>query len=314
MNNSMNNELTFLEKEKKWTGFGEDVSNTSSSGEALEKAGLNWKIAQQDVFTMGPDGSMKLVPHTRCNVRVEDGKTLGIVGDRYRVCQNEDAFAFTDSLLGSGVRYDRAGSFYGGRRIWLSATLPPENIMGDEVQPYLVFVNTHDGSGAVRVAITPHRIVCSNAINFALRTANRFWAVIHTQDLALRMQEAQNVLDVNRHYLDELKDYGRVLADIPVDNADLPALAEAVYPLPDKDVTPKVEANIALRREQLLEVYRKKDDLQDMPKTAWRFVNAVSDYATHSKPLNGSRRSAGRVLEQVVAGHPVIDRAVRLFS
>lgn len=37
-------------------------------------------------------------------------QALGIVTNRYKVVQNEDAFSFTDSLLGEGVTYEAAGS------------------------------------------------------------------------------------------------------------------------------------------------------------------------------------------------------------
>ena len=39
-------------------------------------------------------------------MRDSDRKVLGVVTDRYRVIQNDEAFAFTDELLGAGVKYD----------------------------------------------------------------------------------------------------------------------------------------------------------------------------------------------------------------
>lgn len=36
-------------------------------------------------------------------------------------------------------------------------------IMGEQISPYLVFTNTHDGSGALRAAVTPIRVVCKYA-------------------------------------------------------------------------------------------------------------------------------------------------------
>jgi hypothetical protein len=67
------------------------------------------------------------------------------------VVQNEDAFKFTDSLLGEGVTYETAGSLRGGKIIWLLAKMPEDvTILGDTVTPYMVFTNTHDGSGSVK--------------------------------------------------------------------------------------------------------------------------------------------------------------------
>ena len=104
----------------------------------------------------------------KANVRNTDQNVLGIVTDRYKVVQNDEAFKFTDDLLGAGVRYETAGSLQDGKRIWLLAKLPQEYIIGGEqISPYLVFTNTHDGSGAIKVAVTPVRVVCSNTLNLA---------------------------------------------------------------------------------------------------------------------------------------------------
>ena len=42
----------------------------------------------------------------KANVRETDNKVLGVVTDRYKVVQNFEAFAFTDALLGEGVKFE----------------------------------------------------------------------------------------------------------------------------------------------------------------------------------------------------------------
>ena len=99
------------------------------------------------------------VPGFRANLRETDNQVLGVVSDRYKVVQNEEAFAFTDELLGEGVTYETAGSLQNGRRTWILAKLPTRYIIsGDEITPYLVFMNSHDGSGAIKAAMTPIRV------------------------------------------------------------------------------------------------------------------------------------------------------------
>lgn len=41
-------------------------------------------------------------------MRTTDDKVLGVVGERYRIVQNREAFAWTDALLGEGVKYETA--------------------------------------------------------------------------------------------------------------------------------------------------------------------------------------------------------------
>ena len=64
-------------------------------------------------------------------------------------------------------------------------------ISGERISPYLLFSNTHDGSGAIKVALTPIRVVCNNTLNLALRTAERSWSMIHTGDIKSKMKEAK---------------------------------------------------------------------------------------------------------------------------
>ena len=112
-------------------------------------------------------------------MRSTDHAPLGIVSDRYKVVQNEDAFQFTDDLLGEGVTYETAGALQGGRKVWLLARMPQRYVIaGDEITPYMVFMNSHDGSSGVKVAMTPIRVVCQNTLNLALDSAKRIWAAI----------------------------------------------------------------------------------------------------------------------------------------
>lgn len=141
----------------------------------------------------------------KVNVRDRDRKVLGVVSDRYRIVQNREAFSFTDALLGNGVRYETAGSLQEGKRVWLLARLPREYIIaGERISPYLVFSNSHDGSGAVRVALTPIRVVCNNTLNLALDTARRSWSMIHTGNISGKMQEAKDTLFMAETYMDSL--------------------------------------------------------------------------------------------------------------
>ena len=194
-------ETMFYTREKPWHGLGVKVADALSSAEALAASGLDWNVVQQEICTT--DGLF--VPGFKANVRDRDKKVLGIVSDRYKVVQNSEAFAFTDKLLGEGVRYETAGSLNEGRRVWVLARMPREYIMlGDRISPYMVFSNTHDGSGAIRVAMTPVRVVCNNTLNLALATAARSWSAIHTAGVRDKIGEAENTLFMAEKYMDTL--------------------------------------------------------------------------------------------------------------
>ena len=77
-----------------------------------------------------------------------------------------EAFQFVDQLLGTSLIFETAGSLHGGRRVWVLATLPEHVEVGsDAVRPYVLLMNSHDGSTAVIAATTPVRVVCMNTLN-----------------------------------------------------------------------------------------------------------------------------------------------------
>lgn len=303
-------EKMFYTREKPWHGLGTRVEEAPASADALRLAGLDWQVVQEPIFT---DAGEKIAGY-RANVRDSDRKVLGVVSDRYRIVQNREAFSFTDTLLGSGVRYETAGSLQDGRKVWLLARLPREYIIsGERISPYLVFSNTHDGSGAVKVALTPVRVVCNNTLNLALQTARRSWSMIHTGNIRDKIQEAEDTLFMAESYMESLGREFERLRRQKVSDAQLKEYLEQLLPL-EKDATSVQNKNIARLRSDLAKRYYDAPDLQDTGFNAYRFINAVSDFATHSAPLRRTASYNENLFARTVDGNPMIDRAYQLVK
>jgi phage/plasmid-like protein (TIGR03299 family) len=230
------------------------------------------------------------------------------------VIQNREAFTFTDALLGEGVRYETAGSLQGGRKVWLLAHMPHEYIItGERISPYLLFSNTHDGSGAIKVALTPIRVVCNNTLNLALSAAKRSWSMIHTGDIQSKMKEARDTLFMAEQYMDSLgKEFESLRMKKLSDKAVMDYI-EILLPL-EEDATPIQRKNIGRLREDMKLRYFDAPDLKDLGKNAYRFVNAVSDFATHAEPLRRTANYKENLFARTVEGNPLIDKAYQLVS
>lgn len=305
-----NVETMFYTREKPWHGLGTMVAEAPNSKDALRLAGLNWKVLQKPVYTENEE----LVHGYKANVRDTDRKVLGVVTDRYKVIQNEEAFAFTDTLLGEGVRYETAGSLQEGRRVWMLARLPREFIIGGErISPYMVFSNTHDGSGAVKTALTPIRVVCNNTLNLALRTAKRSWSMIHTGDISGKIEEAKNTLLLADEYMTALGQEFENLRKIKLsekqvlDYIKILLPMEENYSLLQKRGVEKLRADMKMR-------YFDAPDLKDVGNNGYRFVNAVSDFATHSTPRRKTANYKENIFARTADGNPMIDRAYQLVK
>lgn len=305
-----NVESMFYVRETPWHGMGTKVMEAPTSRDALIMAGLDWKVLQEPIYT----GTEELIEGYKANVRDCDRKVLGVVTDRYKVIQNDEAFAFTDELLGEGVRYETAGSLQEGKKVWILARLPQEYIIsGERISPYLVFSNTHDGSGAIRVAITPIRVVCNNTLNLALNTAKRSWSMIHTGDIKGKMQEAKDTLFMAEKYMDNLGREFENLRMKKLSDSQVMEYIEMLIPLEDNATSQQVR-NIKRLQDDMKARYFDAPDLQDVGRNAYRFINAVSDFATHSRPLRMTESYKENLFSKTIAGNPLIDKAYQMVS
>lgn len=303
-----NVESMFYVRETPWHGLGTRVLEAPSSKEALSLAGLDWKVIQEPIFTE----ENELIPGYKANIRDSDRKALGVVTDRYKVIQNEEAFAFTDALLGEGVRYETAGSLQDGKRIWLLAHMPHEYIIaGERISPYLVFTNTHDGSGAVRVAVTPIRVVCNNTLNLALDTAKRSWSMIHTGDIQGKLEEAKETLFMAQEYMDHLGAEFEALRAKELSDRQVLEFIDQLLPK-EENFTPQQSRNVQRLRDDMKLRYFGAPDLKDLGRNAYRFINAVSDFATHAEPLRKTQNYKENLFTRTVEGNPLIDRAYQM--
>lgn len=305
-----NVESMFYVRETPWHGLGTRVQEAPSSSEALIKAGLDWNVVQEPIYTE----TEELIEGYKANVRDSDRKVLGVVTDRYKVIQNQEAFVFTDELLGEGVRYETAGSLQGGKKVWLLAHMPHEYIIsGERISPYLLFSNTHDGSGAIKVALTPIRVVCQNTLNLALSKASRSWSMIHTGNIQNKLQEAKDTLFMAEKYMDNLGKEFETLRMQSMTDKQVMEFIETLLPIED-NATSQQKRNMKRLQEDMKMRYFDAPDLQDVGRNAYRFINAVSDFATHAEPLRKTANYKENLFSRTVEGHPLIDKAYQMVK
>ena len=295
-------------REKPWHGLGTKVEEAPTSADALRLAGLDWRVEQKNIQLCG--GSK--VPGYKANVRSTDGKVLGVVSDRYRIVQNADAFEFTDSIIGGDVRYETAGSLNGGKKIWLLAKLPETEIAGDKTEPYLCFSNTHDGSGAVRVCMTPIRVVCNNTLNLALDSAKRAWSVRHTGSLQSKMHEARSCLRIANRYMGALAEKADRMANTTITRDRLNRILDELFPV-DEHTTEREKQNIKKLRDEYMVCYF-APDLVKFQDTAWGAYNAMSDMITHNAPLRKTENYRENNWGRLMDGHVMMDKMAALLK
>lgn len=318
-----NVENMFYVGEKPWHGLGVEVKKAPTSNEAIRLAGLDWDVIPKSIY----DEFGRELPGYKVNMRSSDNKALGIVTDRYKIVQNREAFAFTDALLGNGIQYETAGSLASGKRIWLLARMEDRLMAEEQMENYLVFTNTHDGTGAIRVACTSVRVVCQNTLNLALNQASRHWSCVHKGDIQSKLDEARFTLASAERYMEALEEEFGELKLKKVTEKQVKDMTETLLQIEFKDLYQKavksgkvVEFKEALRQQKfeeklnqkrtdILNIYYEKPDLVGTEHTAFRFVNAVSDYATHTDDHKQTKNYQENLFMKTVDGHSMIDNA-----
>ena len=301
-----NVETMMYVREVPWHGLGTMVSEAPTSAEALKYAGLDWGVRQENIYSVR--GSV--IPGYRANVRDSDDSVLGVVGDRYRVVQNEDAFRFTDNLIGGDVRYETAGSLRGGRQIWLLAKMPEKVIAGDAVEPYMCFTNTHDGSSGVKVCMTPVRVVCNNTLNVALSTAKRSWSMRHTDSIHGKLEEAHDCLFLAQEYMDKLTGFAETAAETRIWDSEIRRILDELFPI-SENATEREKNNVKKCKDEFMICYY-APDIAKFRGTAWGAINAVSDMISHNMPHRNTRNYAENNWSRIMDGHALMDKLTKL--
>ena len=312
--------------ETPWHGIGTVIEGTVSSDEAIKLAELDWDVVPAPIF----DQFGNEIPGYKVNQRSTDKKNLGIVTDRYKIVQNREAFAFTDELLGEGVQYETAGSLDSGKRVWMLARMENTVIAEENIDPYLVFTNSHDGKGAIRVAAVPVRVVCQNTLNLALSSASRHWSCVHKGDIQGKLEEARFTLASAEKYMEALEEeFGELklkkVTDIQVREMTDRLLQIEFNNLYNKAIKigkiidfkerarqQKFEDKLNTKRNEILTIYHEKPDLVGTEHTAFRFVNAVSDYATHTTDHKQTKNYKENLFMKTIDGNNLIDTSYQL--
>lgn len=292
-------------REKAWHGLGTIVQEAPSSAEALRIAELDWNVVQKPVYTDG-----KEIPHFMANVRDKDNSVLGIVSDRYKIVQNREAFDFTDALIGDDVKYESCGSLRSGKTIWLLARMPKTTILGDAVEPYMCFTNSHDGTGAIKVCMTNVRVVCNNTLTIALDSAKRVWSAKHMGNIQSKFMAAKETLGLAQKYNEQLAVFAEEAANTTVSEEKKNEIIETLFPL-ENDYSDR-RKNIVEKERQGFENCIIAVDLRPFYGTMWGMVNAVSDFCYHSTPNRTTSTLQENRMLTCINGLPMMQSVIEM--
>jgi phage/plasmid-like protein (TIGR03299 family) len=259
----------------------------------LELANLhNWNVRLEDVAL--PDSYTSVKSNfmvVRDHPSDGHGEVLSVVGERYKVLQNEELFAFGDNLLDGG-RWEVAGSLKQGRLVFGALALERETVLdpngvSDVIKNYLAISTSHDGSSAVQATVTPIRMTCMNTHTAVFRKgAKQSFKLRHTQSLDGRVAQARQALGLANTYIDEFEVMAKAMIEKQITKDTFAKIVATAYPMPDKDTKgamTKWETKVDL----LDEIYG-GDTNGMIAGNAWGAYNALTERLDWYRPARGS--------------------------
>lgn len=301
-----------------WHGLGVNVESAVNSADAVRLASLDWTAVYKPYTYTDETGTLRTSKRSFVLYRSDTGAELGAVGSKTKPIQNAEGAKFLDEVIGTfGAKFHTAGAVHGGQKVWFQVALPNQTfevVSGDTQEAFATFFNPHDGSGSAVCFPTSNRIVCNNTLRRALGEDDKGLRIRHTGDIRAKIADAQRALGLAVEGFEHYKEEAKVLARTPVDAPKYFAgvldavldltqaeMQQGAPALANRDLLAGIIAN-ADEKEAALRKYEKAikdgtavlDDIMERWEsdrcnvggtrdTLWGAVNAVTEYADHSK-------------------------------
>lgn len=331
-----NSDNVLLVGNRAWHGLGVIIPEAVRPTEALPLIGANWGVRQLQLKGFDPEtGEEVIVPDQRLNIRDDTNQPLGIVSDHYKVFSNRQVAEFCEALVevsqneASPVRVETAGTIRGGKKVWFLLRGEQFAIAnGDEIVPYVLVSNGHDGKTSLEVTPTTIRVVCSNTLHMVVPESvdgsghTAAISVEHMGDLSAKIGEARRALAQYDYALRHTRNSMEILASKTIKRQQLIEFFTTCYERDvlstlkdtDRDV---INENRKQRAAECFEAFNDRfaEERDVAGVTWWNAMNAYTGMIQHDRKSRG-RSDVDRVEKRVrmnLLGVNV-DRAMNAFQ
>ena len=272
-----------------WHSLGQPIPEEATFDQVMSLAHLDYQVKLEPI-SLDSDEAEPIQTH-KATVRQDNRQVLGVVGTRYRVVQNSEAFRALSQI--PDLRIDTAGAFGQGERVWILGEDRGGSftVRGEEMKSYLLFSNSHDGSQMVTAGFTPTRVVCWNTFSMAMGAGLKHEVTIrHTQSWATELSEWERALELNRKFVAEVKEVGEALALRMLTHAQaLEMFQELVPDSKDAKVTTRTEN----MRDEMMTLFQLGRG--NRGESRWDWLNAAVEYTDHYRSTKGKNKAESRM-------------------
>lgn len=303
--NNEKNEYSFASTKAAWHGLGQIVKEAMTSEECIKQAHLDYTVVKMPLFA----GYNHIeVEDKWATVRTDTQQVLGVVGNRYEVLQNKNAFSFFDAIVQDEklAMFETAGAFGKGERIFLTAKLPNNIIVGkdDVIEQYLFLTNSHDGSGCITAFFTPVRVVCENTFKMAMKGRKGDISIRHTNNMMNSLKQAHTLLNITYKKSDEFSQTCEAMTKVNITDKELRKFLEKVMMPPTKETIDAEEFSTRFNNtiDSIMEYNQSYAQQVETTKgTLFGAWNAVTGYYSNIKEYKSGEDKLNQILYQTAS-------------
>lgn len=296
----------FSVRKPMWHGLGTVINEYPESwDEARRIAGLLWEPKEVPLYVPTSDGEgYREVEAHKAIVRDDNHLVLGTVGKDYRLVSHAEMGEIVEVLLDQpNVKFETAGSVREGRNVWVLAKLDePFQVPGDPslTLPYFAFLNSHDGTGALKVLYVDIRIVCWNTFSAANIQGDRTGAQFsfrHTTNIRDKIEDAKKALQGLRDETREWLAIAESLSLLKITSTQRELFIREFIPAPPEGlISDRVRNNIEEARGALRSILNDSPTTEGIRGSAYGLVQAAGEYLDHVRRYRSTDTYLGRTL------------------
>jgi len=267
-----------------------------SPNEVLELAGLNCEALKTNrligIVDPNPndedDEGLAVSNEDNCFIiRKDTQSVIGFHTSKYNLFQNQD-LADLFNYLDADVKIGNAGSFFGGKKVYMSAFTDSIGIKGtdDELNPHFLIANSFDGTLPLFMLDTSIRVWCNNSLNLALKQGKgKMRKFSHKGNLEERKAEMHRVLMLFKNNVKMFDEKINVLGAKKVDTEMLNDFFRKSFDKVYSDLGSKSEDKISSMVDDFLNdcfsTFENEMALTGSDGSLWLAANAVTKHIQH---------------------------------
>jgi len=291
-----------------WHCLGTITGECMTGDQVMTKAKLSgWNVRKLPLTTteITASGVTSIeIPDKFATVRTHPvtGATdyLGTVGSDYTVRQNEEQIELLDALVDAcgAKHFETAGSLRGGTQTFVTMKVPQTmRVAGiDDVDLYIAVLNSHDGSSAVRVMITPVRVVCANTQHMAIKKSLSSHSIRHTKNSKAKIAEIRQKLGLMWEYTEAFEREAEKMINTELSTVQFKQIITQLWPFEENETSIRTRNNHQRRTDLLLHLWNNAPTQKNIHGTRWAGLQAITEYLDHYTPAKNDMVRAHRVL------------------